>query len=550
MTHTSYDLHKNIRYMKFKTSPINICNKIIEYGLIFLVIFTPLAFGSVHPWAYSIMECVSFSLMIVWFIKLMILSINPKNGDHKSPATSFNLLFIPLVLFLGLLLLQITPFTPETLKYLSPNTYDLYKLTLPCYDTPIPSNFIDSSNHHLSSKSQILNLKSKIFRSLSIYPYLTKTMFLQLLSCCCIYLVITNNFRFERILRRHYKNENQNIYINGDRFIKAIIYTGFIASVLGLLQYFSGTEKIYWLRDASYASPFGPYINRNHFAGYINLSIPLVLAVVISDQKISSIFYHQKGNIRLLTKNIIVAIDPWIRNNGFKFFSLVLMISCLFLSASRGGFLSFWISIAVFSILIFAGKGRTIFHIPTKIILIIFISILFFTLLWSDLRPVTSRFSKLIDYAETIEIDYRTLAYIDAWKMARDFPFFGVGLGGFEILYFKYRSVGAAKVATTAYSSTHSDYLQLLTDTGWLGCLAVFTFITLFLLIVIVKYTKVEDPFIKLLAAGGLSGFISMCCHSFVDFNMQIPANVLHLFIIIAITQTSLRNENYKKAMV
>ena len=504
--------------MNIKYSLINICNKIIESGLIFLIIFTPSAFGSVHPWAYSIMGCISFSLVIVWLIKLII-----KNENQKSTLSSFNLLLIPLALFLGLILFQLTPLSPGMLHMLSPNTFDLYKLTL--------------ADYSFSEKS-LGN-----YRTLSIYPYLTKTMFLQLLSCISIYIVITNNFRFKKFrkgtLRSERENQDQDFYIDGERFIKAIIFTGFTASFLGLLQYFSGTEKIYFLRDASYASPFGPYINRNHFAGYINLTIPLLLALLISNQKNNSILYNQKNNSRFFIKNMIVSVDPWIRNNGFNSFSLVLMISCLFLSASKGGFLSFWISMATFSVIIFAGKRHTKIHISTKTILIIFISTLFMTLLWSDLRPVLTRFSQLNEYLETIDLNYRTLAYIDAWKMSRDFPLFGIGLGGFEILFFKYRSMKAAEIASTSYSSTHSDYLQLLTDTGSLGCIMISIFILVFFSLVIVKHHKERDPFTKLLTAGGFSGVISMCCHSFVDFNMQIPANVLHLFIIVGITQIS-----------
>ncbi len=44
-------------------------NTIIEYGLIFLIIFTPLAFGSVHVWAYTIVEVVVLLLLLIWLLK-------------------------------------------------------------------------------------------------------------------------------------------------------------------------------------------------------------------------------------------------------------------------------------------------------------------------------------------------------------------------------------------------------------------------------------------------------------------------------------------------
>jgi len=45
-----------------KTKP----DTIIEYGLIFLIIFTPLAFGSVHIWAYTIVEVVVLLLLLTF----------------------------------------------------------------------------------------------------------------------------------------------------------------------------------------------------------------------------------------------------------------------------------------------------------------------------------------------------------------------------------------------------------------------------------------------------------------------------------------------------
>ena len=50
------------------------CDRIITGGILFLVLCTPFAFGSVHPWAYSTMEAVIFSLVIVWMAKVAILA--------------------------------------------------------------------------------------------------------------------------------------------------------------------------------------------------------------------------------------------------------------------------------------------------------------------------------------------------------------------------------------------------------------------------------------------------------------------------------------------
>src|SRR5438552_2785931 len=48
------------------------CDRTVISGILFLTGFTPFAFGSVHPWAYSIMEAVIFVLVVVWMIKIAL----------------------------------------------------------------------------------------------------------------------------------------------------------------------------------------------------------------------------------------------------------------------------------------------------------------------------------------------------------------------------------------------------------------------------------------------------------------------------------------------
>jgi hypothetical protein len=48
------------------------CDRLFTGGLLFLILATPFAFGTVHPWAYSTIEAVIFGLVIVWMAKLIV----------------------------------------------------------------------------------------------------------------------------------------------------------------------------------------------------------------------------------------------------------------------------------------------------------------------------------------------------------------------------------------------------------------------------------------------------------------------------------------------
>ena len=103
----------------------------IQGGLLFLIIFTPLALGCFYPWGIALMECVVLCMALAWVFKLL------HTGRVQVVRTPLNL---PILLFFGLVGLQLLPLPPTVLYLLSPHTYSLYQQTLagwPDHD-PLP----------------------------------------------------------------------------------------------------------------------------------------------------------------------------------------------------------------------------------------------------------------------------------------------------------------------------------------------------------------------------------------------------------------------------
>jgi len=155
-------------------SYLKISNKIIEWGIIFLIVFTPIAFGTVHPWAYTLMELTICFLIIIWIIRLALINIKktstnkyrassiehrasgienressliiPESLNPSIPKSSLVNRFgfiktplnIPIILFIGLILFQLVPLPPGVLKLISPNTYQLYQTTSPGWPDGVP----------------------------------------------------------------------------------------------------------------------------------------------------------------------------------------------------------------------------------------------------------------------------------------------------------------------------------------------------------------------------------------------------------------------------
>jgi O-antigen ligase len=127
---------------------------------------------------------------------------------------------------------------------------------------------------------------------------------------------------------------------------------------------------------------------------------------------------------------------------------------------------------------------------------------------------------------------------MDIWRdtltVIYDHPL-GVGLGNYENVFQVYnRSLTLDKTVTHA----HNDYLQVLTETGWVGFFALLGSFFTFLGKRARRIKKIDnrrDPLRFFLAVGAFSGLISISVHSLFDFNLQIPANSVYFVVLMAI---------------
>ncbi|HEX8293568.1 MAG TPA: hypothetical protein VF570_17530, partial [Pyrinomonadaceae bacterium] len=54
---------------------------------------------------------------------------------------------------------------------------------------------------------------------------------------------------------------------------RLVVVFGFLLAVYGLMQHFINPRTIFFVREPKQAEPFGPYVNRHHFAGYMELAL-------------------------------------------------------------------------------------------------------------------------------------------------------------------------------------------------------------------------------------------------------------------------------------
>src|SRR5208337_4028963 len=218
---------------------------------------------------------------------------------------------------------------------------------------------------------------------------------------------------------------------------------GFFVSIFGILQHFTFNDKLYWFRVMHHGgNPFGPYVNRNHFAGFAELVIPFALV---------PLFLGKVRRERLF----LVA-----------FFAIVPIVALL-LSASRGGIVSFAMQMVILFLLLLVRRVRSKHMIVGGVVVLTAVM----TVSWIGVNQVLARFAGVQALEATA--GKRQSMRRDTWRLFLDNPVLGTGLGTFEMVFPPYDSLYDGKIANHA----HNDYLQVLAETGILGGLCCLWFL-------------------------------------------------------------------------
>jgi O-antigen ligase len=135
------------------------------------------------------------------------------------------------------------------------------------------------------------------------------------------------------------------------------------------------------------------------------------------------------------------------------------------------------------------------------------------------------------------EGDSRLSIWQDSLVIVKDHPL-GIGLGNFRHVFPVYN---VSNISDTRFPYAHNDYLHLLVEAGIPGFLALVSGFFIFLgkSFKKVKHMKSHhDPLRFFLAVGALSGLVSLAFHSFFDFNLHMPANLIYFVTLISIVHS------------
>jgi len=498
---------------------------LIKLILISLFIFTPIALGSIEIWAFSSME---LGILLVIILATIGRLFSPpsaiRNPQSNLPLPQFairnsqsKILLILLCLFLAFILFQTIPLPSGMIKILSPKTYELRHQLSPANilsavahsPSPVFIDQIDQKTRQtILSRSpspvfidQIDQKTRQTILSHSPLPIYYPISFLPFATLIEFFKWFTLAGFFIFLLHGNLLDNAQGI---AKKFIIVVMLVGIVESFYGMLEFFSGHRHILYLEGPGLVSSVtGTFINRNYFAGYLLMVIPLSMGFLFSREAGQTVRFRG-------WRHRLSSLDGKTFLIGF---GVILMILGLIFSASRVGIVSLLISFSLVSLLFRnPHTGQRFSKTP---ILIFGLALLWAA--WLGLDAIISRF-----FTASEDFKMRWLIWVNTFQIFKDFPLLGSGIGTFAQIFPMYRSFHIRGLVTHA----ENDFLQLASEAGLIGVSL------LFILFIFLLYNASSgirslspgEPQ-RYIALGGLVGILALMLHSIVERNIQVPAN-------------------------
>ncbi|GEM_PF-1299244 len=440
-----------------------------------LLVFTPFAFGTVEVWSLAVAELLVLCMGVIWIARVI------RDGRIQCERTPLTML---IVAFLALMLFQMLPLPLNTIKLLSPAAHSIYSMT-----------------------ASALNLQIE-WRTISLDPIATREEFLRVATYAMLFWVLLYRFQERRQI---------------ERVVVTIIGVGFFLAVFAIMQKYSSNGKIYWLRETMQGGePFGPYVNRNHFAGYMEIALPLTIGYILAQ---SPLHAH-----RLAFRQRLLA---WMSQSTSKsillLFAAIFMGAALLLTGSRGGLISFAGSMIFFVMM--AIMRRTARSRAVRLALAC-CALTLIAAIWIGGNSAFLAMERLEQTLREPSTEERTVLWLDTMQMANDYLRFGSGFNTFEGVFPEYKTSSVQLI----FQYAHNDYLQLLAEGGIMAFGLAVWFVIAWYRKVVDRWSTRHDPFAVYLSLAGMTAMCAMLIHSLTDFNLHIPANAIAIVTVLAVT--------------
>lgn len=464
---------------------IRAADGVVIAGTVALLAWAPMAWGSVEPWSRAALVGAAAGLAGVWLATCALLP-EARGGDRAArsvPGRRFAGLLAPLAALAAVAAVQLLPLG-GLVALVSPRAAEL----------------------HAEAGSGLLATTLTLDREATLRASA------QLVSLALLFLALLDVARDRGAARL---------------LTAALIVLGFAHAVGGILWHYAATGRPYF--HALSGSSFGPYVNRNHFAALMGMTIPLTLGYLLSlrHRVHADAATRPKGGrpgadggpAELRTRQVLAG------------FAAAVMTGALALSLSRGGIVATLVSLSIVALAV--GLRR-----QTRSRILVAASAIGAALafgVWIAAGSLVARLGTLLDLFGDASAVARAGIWADTLRMAADFPLFGAGFGSYASVYPGYQTV----LGDLAVEHAHNDWLQLVAEGGLAGALAATALGAAFLATAVRWIGRRRDREAVFLAVGGLGGLMAFALQAVAEFSLRVPANALWLTVLAALTLKS-----------
>lgn len=279
---------------------------------------------------------------------------------------------------------------------------------------------------------------------------------------------------------------------------------GFTLALFAILQGLAAPhDTIYLFRELSQGpTAYGPFVNKNHYAGYMELLAPLPLALVAF------------GGVRREQRGL------------FLFMALVMMVSVA-LSLSRTGAVILGLEVLLLGWLLWGFRRPRSWMAAMALVPVLVVG----AALWVGGRTLMERLSSLLRFPTDTSLTVRLQVARDTLHMAREHPVWGTGLATFGAVYPRYKTFEDSLF----WDHAHNDLLQLGAETGIVGTAFALLFLAGLRTLWKGVRTGGNSHFQRAVLAGAFVGSVGLLMHALLDFHFRIPATALTFLILYAL---------------
>jgi len=303
--------------------------------------------------------------------------------------------------------------------------------------------------------------------------------------------------------------------------------SGIAHALVGIYEFFGGSGALHLVIGNRFFRAFGTFGQPNPFGGFMGLLIPLIVAVTIA--------YGLRA-LRVYRSTKQIDTRNWFLTFFYTMSSIVMLIAIV-MSWSRGAWLGLMGALIVVAVAIPRKSihGLLLFGGALGLIGLLWVSGLVPTSIVSRLETSTQEFFAFEDVRgvditpENFAVAERLAHWQAALNMTEAHPWFGVGLGNYEIAYPAYRLLNW----TEPLGHAHNYYLNILAEGGIIGLLG-YGKVWLFIIWVTWRARQHPDLLARFIMIGLLGTWVYLAIHSFFD-NLYVNNLFLHIGLMLGV---------------